>query len=92
MGEEGQTLPGQAGAAWLAYQAMAASKQAYFSLLSELDRRDLPAQPTIAETLHLQGLLKAHEENVMRFSEAMAAVTSASERALLLERLTQAGA
>lgn len=87
-----EDLPIQARRAWLAYQDMCKSKQTYFKLLHELDRkygRD-EHSPTFAENLKLEQLLKKHGEKVKKFNEAMAAVGEKNARESLLNKLKAA--
>ena len=60
-----QTLSAEAEQAWLAYRAMSESKLVYFNFLNELDQKyDADVQPSIAENLKLEQLLKVHDRNV----------------------------
>lgn len=91
MTETANALPPAAQYAWEAYQAMANSKAAYFSLLQELDQKyRAGGTPSIAENLQLEKLLAAHNEKVSAFNEAMQAVTDKEARELLLEKLKTA--
>ena len=86
----GAALPADARQAWEAYLAMRASKQAYFSLLSDVDEKyKTEGQPTQEESERLAELLAAHDANVKAFNAAMAAITEpASRQALLLKLQT----
>ena len=60
-------------AAWQAYRAMLASKDAHFRALEVLNRkRELGEQVTLAETAYLEQLLAAHTAAVTGFRAAMA--------------------
>jgi D-serine deaminase-like pyridoxal phosphate-dependent protein len=84
-------LPADAKQAWEAYLAMCESKQAYFSLLSEVDEKYKTAgQPTQDESERLAELLQRHDECVMTFNQAMAAVTDPASRQALLLKLQKA--
>lgn len=86
--ETDAALPTDARAAWDAYLAMRDSKQAYFSLLSEIDEKYKTAgEPTAAETDRLADLLSRHDANVKAFNEAMAAITEPGSRQALLMKL-----
>ena len=81
-------LPADARRAWQAYLAMCDSKQAYFSLLSEIeDQSRIPGRPTQEETGRLAELLQQHDARVRAFNEAMAAVTEPASRQALLQLL-----
>lgn len=81
-------LPKEAQAAWDAYREMSFSKAAYFSLLQELDQKYKEGgEPTIAENLQLEKLLKAHDEKVIAFNEAMKNVVDPYAREKLLDKL-----
>lgn len=65
-------LPAAARPAYEAYLAMSESKQAYFTFMVGLDQKYKDGgSPTIAENLQLEQLLKAHDEKVTAFNEAM---------------------
>ncbi|MEX2517458.1 MAG: hypothetical protein WD572_11235 [Gammaproteobacteria bacterium] len=67
-------LPGAAQPAYEAYLAMSASKDAYFNFMVELDQKyKQGGEASIAENLKLEQLLKAHDEKVTAFNEAMQA-------------------
>ena len=62
-------------AAWQAYRAMLASKDAHFRALEALNgKRELGEQVTLAETAYLEQLLAAHTSAVAGFRSAMAAL------------------
>jgi len=82
-------LPKEAQKAWDAYLAMGLSKQSYFGFLQELDQKYKEAgSPSIAENLHLEDLLKKHDEKVTAFNEAMQSIEGKDSRELLLKKLT----
>lgn len=67
-------LPDAARPAYEAYLAMSASKDAYFNFMVELDQKyKQGGEASIAENLKLEQLLKAHDEKVTAFNEAMQA-------------------
>lgn len=73
-------LPEDARPAYEAYLAMSESKQAYFTYMVELDQKyKNGGEPTIAENLQLEQLLKAHDEKVTAFNEAMQAMKDMDE-------------
>jgi len=73
-------LPDEARPAYEAYLAMTESKNAYFSFMVELDQKQKNGgEITIAENLKLEQLLKAHDEKVTAFNEAMQAMKEMSE-------------
>lgn len=73
-------LPAAARPAYEAYLAMSESKQAYFNFMVELDQKYKDGgAPTIAENLQLEQLLKAHDEKVTAFNEAMQAMKDMDE-------------
>jgi hypothetical protein len=75
-------LPEAARPAYSAYIAMSESKQAYFNFMVELDQKyKNGGAPTIAENLQLEQLLKAHDEKVTAFNEAMQAMKDLDETA-----------
>lgn len=77
-------------AAWQAYLAMGKTKRIYFGFLQELDQKyDKNESPSIAENLKMEELLADHDVNVKGFNEAMAKVTDAGDRELLMKKLTQ---
>lgn len=87
MGQEND-LPLEVRKALEAYQQMGQSKKTYFGLLQELDEKyKQGGGPSIAENLQLEKFLKAHDEKVAAFSEAMQAVTDPEAREMLLEKL-----
>lgn len=82
-------LPPEVATALSAYQAMGLSKSEYFGLLQELDVKYREGgSPTIAENLMLEKLLKAHNEKVTAFNEAMQAVKDQSAREILIQKLS----
>lgn len=75
-------LPDQARPAYAAYLAMSESKNAYFSFMVELDQKQKNGEEiTIAENLKLEQLLKAHDEKVAAFNEAMQSMKDMDEAA-----------
>ena len=81
-------LPVDARRAWQAYLAMRDSKEAYFSLLSEIEQKYRNwGKPTQEESGRLAELLQQHDAGVRAFTEAMATVTSETSRQALLQRL-----
>jgi len=86
--ETGAALPADARAAWEAYLAMRESKQAYFSLLSEMDEKQQAGrQASREESDRLAELLQRHDTNVRAFNQAMAAITEPASRQALLMKL-----
>ncbi len=84
-----ETLPDEVRLALEAYQQMGQSKASYFNLLQELDQKYKDGgEPSIAENLQLEKFLKAHDEKVVAFNEAMQAVTEPKAREQLLQKLT----
>ena len=82
------SLPAEVQIAWEAYLAMSGSKTEYFGLLQELDQKyRVGGAPSIAENLHLEKLLKAHDRKVAAFNDAMNNVTDKKARELLLAKL-----
>lgn len=82
-------LPDDAQKAWDAYQEMKISKHEYFSFLQELDIKYRESgEPTIAENLRLESLLKSHDDRVTTFNIAMQSITSNESRELLLKKLS----
>ena len=82
-------LPLEVHKAWKAYQAMRESKSLYFGLLTDIDQQYREGgSPTLAETLQLEKLLRQHDDKVAAFNEAMAAITDAEARKLLLDKLS----
>ena len=72
---DGDNLPEEAQTAWDAYQAMGLSKQSHFAFLQELDHKYKEGgAPSIAENLHLENLLKKHDEKVTAFNMAMQSI------------------
>lgn len=83
-------LPIDARRAWQAYLAMRESKEAYFSLLSEIEQKYRNrGKPTQEESGRLAELLQQHDTGVRVFSEAMAGVTSEASRQALLKLLKE---
>ena len=75
-------LPDAAQAAWRAYCAMLASKDAHFGFLEELDRRvKNGGQRTLAEAARLAQLLTEHHDRVAAFATAVRALKSAEPTA-----------
>lgn len=87
-------LPPEAVAAWQAWLALRERKDAYYSLLSEMDRRvrDGGAPASIAENLLLESRLAAHGAAVQAFRDAMAAVTDPPAREALIRALAAGAA
>jgi hypothetical protein len=83
------SLPIEVHKAWEAYQAMRESKSIYFGFLKDIDQQYREGgSPTFAENLQLEKLLRQHDDKVAAFNEAMAAVTDADDRKLLLDKLS----
>jgi len=83
-------LPEEAQRAWEAYQEMGVSKNAYFGFLREIDEKyQEGGEPTIAENLQLEKLLKAHDEKVKAFNEAMQNIVDSEARELLVKKLSE---
>ena len=86
---ENDVLPDDAQKAWDAYQEMKASKQEYFGFLQELDIKYREnGEPTIAENLRLESLLKIHDSKVTTFNNAMQSIASNESREKLLKKLS----
>jgi len=82
-------LPVDAQIAWEAYLAMSGSKAEYFGLLQELDQKyRMGGNPSIAENLQLEKLLKVHDRKVAAFNDAMNNVVDKDARVMLLKKLT----
>ena len=76
---DSDNLPEDAQTAWDAYQAMGLSKQSHFGFLQELDQKYKEGgSPSIAENLHLEDLLKKHDEKVKAFNKAMRSIEADS--------------
>ena len=75
-------LPDAAQAAWRAYCAMLASKDAHFGFLEELDRRvKNGGQRTLAEAARLAQLLQEHHACVHAFATTVRRLASAEPAA-----------
>ncbi len=86
-------LPADARKAWDAYVEMGRSKSAYFGYLQDLDRKYRHGgNPTLAESLQLEKLLKAHDEKVTAFNRAMKNVVDREARELLLQKISAGSA
>ena len=82
-------LPQDVQQAWQAYQEMSVSKAAYFDQLQAIDEKYREGgEPTIAENLQLEKLLKLHDKNVRIFTDAMQAIEDNDSRELLIRMLT----
>ena len=82
-------LPEDAQTAWDAYQAMGLSKQSHFGFLQELDQKYKEGgSPSIAENLHLEDLLKKHDEKVKAFNKAMRSIEGKEAREKILKKLS----
>lgn len=91
MPDTATTLPAEAQLAWEAWQAMSESKAAYFGLLQDIDQKYRGGGSlSSAENLQLEKLLKAHDEKVIAFNEAMQGITDKTTRELLLQKLMTA--
>ena len=87
---ENNILPDDVQKAWDAYQEMKTSKQEYFSFLQELDKKyENSGSPSIAENLKLEQQLKAHDEKVFAFNDAMQAIENKESREILLNKLSE---
>lgn len=73
-----ELLGGVAALAWQAYNAMEATKRRHFELLEILDlkKKNYNIDPTERDRLLLACLLKDHDEQVKRFTEASLALKS----------------
>lgn len=77
-------LPIEIRPAYEAYLAMAETKQAYFSYMTELDQKQKNGgEITLAENLKLEQLLKEHDEKVTAFNEAMQEMSESARHALI---------
>jgi len=78
--------------ALLAYQAfldMSDSKALHFACLQAIESSyEAGGVPGIVENLELEKLLANHDRNVMAFKTALAAVTDATEKRLLIELMS----
>lgn len=79
-------------AAQTAYQAfvdMSNSKTVHFNYLKAIDDQySKGGVPSIKENLELQRLLNDHDQNVLAFKTAMAAVTDSDEQKVLLQLMS----
>ena len=67
-----QTLPKKALSVWDIYRAMGESKRKHFSYLEELEKKyKHGGTRTVAENIYLEGLLKQHGRQVVKFREAI---------------------
>jgi len=90
---ENTPLPAEAQIAWDAYVEMGRSKSAYFSYLQDHDRKyQHGGNPSLAESLQLEKLLKAHDEKVNAFNRAMKNVVDREARELLLQKISAGSA
>ncbi len=90
-----QTLPDAALPAWNAYLAMEASKREHFSYLEELETKyKYGGSRTIAESMHLEGLLKKHDKQVAAFRQAIKTLQAedAGAHQALIEHITMLNA
>lgn len=90
--EHGADLPAPAHAAWRAYCAMLASKDAHFTFLDSLHRRyELGGTRTLAEIARLDQLLDDHDRCVQHFAREMRALGTADRaaHALLVNAMTR---
>ena len=86
---DSNNLPEEAQTAWDAYEAMGLSKQSYFGFLKELDQKYKEGgSPSIAENLHLEDLLKKHDEKVTAFNKAMQSIEGKEAREKILKKLS----
>lgn len=84
-----ENLPDEVKTAYQAFQDMSKSKEAYFSLLQEIDTKyKSGGAPSIAENLQLEKLLAAHDKNVVAFNTAMAAVENKEARDTLIKLMS----
>lgn len=82
-------LPERAKIAYQAFLDMRKSKEAYFSLLQELDSKyEAGGTPGIAENLQLEKLLATHDKNVLAFQTAMTAVEDKDARNALIKLMS----
>lgn len=82
-------LTEEARIAYQAFQDMSKSKQAYFSLLQDIDTKYKEGgAPSIAENLQLEKLLGVHDKNVVAFNTAMAAVEDVESRNALISLMS----
>ena len=79
-------------AAKMAYQAFAdmkRSKDEHFNYLAAIESKyQAGGAPSLAENLELERLLEHHDRNVLAFTTAMAGVTDAAEKELLVELMS----
>ena len=82
-------LTEEARIAYQAFQDMSKSKQAYFSLLQDIDTKYKEGgAPSIAENLQLEKLLSVHDKNVIAFNTAMAAIEDIEARTALIKLMS----
>ncbi len=87
-----QSVDGLSEAAKIAYQAfldMSNSKTAHFNCLEVIETLyESGGVPSIAENLELKKLLANHDQNVLAFTTAMAAVTDSDEKIALVQLMS----
>ena len=84
-----EKLTVEAQVAFRAFQDMSKSKQAYFSLLQEIDiKYKNGGAASIAENLLLEKLLGEHDKNVVAFNTAMAAVEDFDAKTALIKLMS----
>ena len=87
-----QSVDGLSNEAKIAYQAfldMSDSKTAHFRCLQAIENKyKSGGAPGIAENLELEKLLASHDNNVMAFKTAMAAVTDSDEKDVLVKLMS----
>ncbi len=68
---------------------MSDSKAAHFSCLAAIEAKyESGGAPSLAENLELEKLLASHDQNVLAFKTAMAAVTDSDELNTLIQLMS----
>ena len=84
-----ENLSEEAKVAYQAFQDMSQSKQAYFSLLQEIDGKyKNGGAPSANENQQLEELLRIHDKNVTAFNIAMSEVADQASRMALIKLMS----
>ena len=74
--------------AWDCYLKMSETKQTYYNFMQSLETKYKESgAPSNAENQQLQHMLQAHSARVDQFNQAMQAISSPQDRALLIEKM-----
>lgn len=89
MGVAEKELSANAKIAWDCYLNMSTTKQTYYGFMQSLENKYKESgSPSHEENQKLQDMLHAHSERVDQFNQAMQAISSPEDKALLLDKMS----